>query len=123
MSQFTSPLQLEYMDGRQWKLIRDFEYHVGTYPSERIITAPPGFITNFASIPRVFWTILPPTGKYGKAAVIHDLLYSVHALCKDREEADQIFLEAMRVLGVPNFKACIMYQAVRTFGQSAWEGK
>ena len=121
MSSFTTPLLLEYLDGKNWKLHQAFEYHIGQYPApiDQIVTVPVGFITNFVSIPRPLWAILPPTGKYGKAAVIHDYLYAIHCINGrhiSRKEADLIFLEAMKVLGVPAWKRRAMYRAVRIFG-------
>lgn len=44
-------------------------------PVEGIIIVPIGATTDLASIPRIFWVVLPPFGKYKFGAVIHDLLY------------------------------------------------
>ena len=76
MSSFTSRLEVTPLDdGRRWRLIRSFRYHVHTRYSGTIITVPAGFITDFASSPRIFWPIVSPWGKWGKAAIVHDLLY------------------------------------------------
>lgn len=112
MSAFTTPLQLEYLDGMHYKLIAEFAFE--SEAAERIIRVPAGFITDFASIPRFFWRLLPPTGQYGKAAVVHDYLYSTHLVSK--AIADKVFLEGMLVLEVPPWKARLMYQAVHVFG-------
>lgn len=120
MSQFTTPLIVEYLDGKFWKIIEPFEYHLvwpAKYLSD-IITVTRNFITDFASIPRIFWAILPPIGKYGKAAVIHDWLYRVQIYSRAR--ADMIFWEAMIVLKVPKWKCFVMYKAVRYFGWWTW---
>ncbi len=120
MSSFTDPLVVEPLpDGRRWRLVEPFRYHVGSYPSETIIAVPKGFITDFASVPRPFWNILPPWGRYGKAAVVHDFCYR-RAICT-RKRCDKIFLEAMKVLGVPGWKRYVMYLAVRAFGFVAWQ--
>ncbi|EJR6247694.1 DUF1353 domain-containing protein, partial [Salmonella enterica] len=71
-----------------------------------------------ATIPRIFWTILPPDGKYAKAAIIHDWMYD-NAL-RTKKEADKIFLDGMTVLGVPRLKRKIMYWAVRWFGRGQY---
>lgn len=118
MSSFTKPLKLEYLDGRQWKVLETFVYHVGAEDSGFAIKVPKGFITDFASIPRFFWRVLPPTGKYGKAAVLHDWLYSYGNYA--RIYADSVFLEAMQVLQVPPWQRYAMYKAVRMFGWIAW---
>ena len=119
MSQFTEPLNIDLLDENKWQLQKSFEYHVGCYPSKEIIIVPRGFITDFASIPRIFWNILPPTGKYGKAAIIHDWCYS--SAIYTRKKSDKIFLEGMKVLNVKKWKYTIMYYTVRYFGFVAWK--
>ena len=102
MSSFTKPLIVEKLDNGLWKVARAFEYHVGEEGSNDIISVPEGFQTDFASVPRIFWVILPPDGKYTQAAVVHDFIYNKQI--RSRKEADRIFLEAMQVLGVPAWK-------------------
>ena len=113
MSEFTRPLLLEYIDGRNWRIISEFDF--ASEVAERLIKIPSGFITDFASVPRFFWRVLPPTGTYGKAAVIHDYLYRYCTVSKNL--ADLVFLEGMEVLQVPRYKRYIMYQAVNWFGK------
>jgi len=106
------------LDGRKWRLVNQFTYHIGSKYSNDYIHVPADFITDFASIPWVLWAFLPAWGKYGKAAVLHDWLYQTH--CKTRKEADDIFYKAMLVSGTKEWKAWIMYYAVRIFGWLAW---
>lgn len=116
MSAFTTPLFLEYLDGQNYKVLQEFDF--ASEEAERIIRVPAGFVTDFASVPRFFWRVLPPTGQYGKAAVIHDYLYRTHSAPKD--VADRVFLEGMLVLDVPAWKARVMYAAVHVFGGPAY---
>ncbi|EJI0210340.1 DUF1353 domain-containing protein, partial [Salmonella enterica subsp. enterica] len=51
-------------------------------------------------------------------AIIHDYLYD-NAL-RTKKEADLIFLDGMKVLGVPKWKRIVMYQAVRLFGRGMY---
>ncbi len=118
MSQFTKPLQVDLIGVNKWQLLESFEYHVGSYPSKNIIRAPLGFVTDFASIPRLFWNILPPQGMYGKAAVIHDWCY--WSACFDRKKSDKIFLEGMKALKVKRWRYALMYSVVRCFAFGAW---
>jgi len=118
MSQFTTKLEVEPLGGKYWKLTKGFEYHVGCYPSDEVIIVPKGFVTDFASVPRVFWPIIDPVGKHGKAAVIHDYCYAT--ACYRRLRSDEIFLEGMEVLKVKKWKRISMYSAVVTFGWWAW---
>lgn len=118
MSSFTTPLSLTFGDDASWTVNQEFVYHVGGPESGMAVIVPVGFKTDFASIPRLFWRILPPIGIYGKAAVLHDYLYA--SQLSTRKWADQIFLEAMTVLNVPTWKRQVMFRAVRTFGWLAW---
>jgi hypothetical protein len=117
MSSFTTPLVTEYLDGFNWRIMEPFDYYRTDDPSS-LIRIPKGFITDFASVPRLFWHLIPPTGHYGKAAVVHDWLYATEML--RRKDCDYIFYEAMGVLGVPIYKKWIMLRAVRNFGAPVW---
>jgi len=119
MSSFTLPANVEMLSNERWKLITPFEYHVGTYPSNEVINVPIGFITDLASIPRVFWSIFPPHGEYAKAAIIHDYLYE-NAI-NTKKYADDIFFEAMGVLGVCAWRKHLIYWAVRVFGRGRYD--
>ena len=118
MSQFTTPCQVEIVGPMRFKLISPFEYHVGMYPSNEIINVPEGFITDFASVPRVFWSILSPIDEYAKAAVLHDFIYRVAPY--ERMRCEEIFLEAMIVLKVPEWKRHAIYRSVYLFGWKRW---
>jgi hypothetical protein len=127
MGTFPQPLELEYMDGRYFKLTADFVYEVNNH---RIVTVPKGFVTDFASVPKILWNVLPPTGSYGKAAVIHDWLYQFRTT-EDlagraypeevwRYQADWILLGAMKSLGVSGFTRHVIYWGVRLGGWVPW---
>ena len=130
MSSFTDELVVCFLDDGKWSLEKEFDYHIGVKESDKIIHCPVGMITDFASIPRLFWNIMPPTGEYGKAAVIHDYLYQKQGnVCQvwqgqafSRKECDEILLEAMGVLCVNWLTRRLIYSAVRTFGWAAWNG-
>lgn len=117
MSSFTSALIVEDLeDGKNWRVHASFDYHVGRYPSNEVHTVPEGFVTDFSSTPWGLRWIVPVHGKHGKAAVLHDFL------CREakdgrvtRKYADDIFFEAMGVLGVWKWRKYAAYFAVRTF--------
>jgi len=121
MSKFTGILTVSPLaDGKTWVTRKEFGYDVGQKGSGNSIDVPIGFMTDFASVPRPLWVILPRWGKYGNAAVIHDYCYWNQS--RSRKESDRIFLEAMGVLGVPAPTVFIMYWAVRLGGWCAWSG-
>ncbi len=120
LSLFTEQLVVTPLsDGRTWVILRPFGYDVGNVGSGDTVKVKTGFMTDFASIPRLLWIFLPCWGKYGNAAVIHDWLY--WAQKRSRKEADGIMLEGMKVLKVPCWQKYPIYMAVRLFGQMAWK--
>ncbi|ECG2028692.1 DUF1353 domain-containing protein [Salmonella enterica subsp. enterica] len=114
MGRFTTPAILEMLDHFLWRVYEPFEFYLSDDISD-IISVPAGFITDFATIPRIFWTFMPPDGKYSKTAIIHNWIYD-NAL-RTKKEADLIFLDRMTVLGVPKWKRIVMYLEVRWFGR------
>lgn len=115
---FLTPLQLEYIDGKNYKLLSAFQYDSSL---DITITVPAGFVTDFASVPKILWNLLPPTGRYGKAAVIHDYLYRTYG-ASSKIVADAIFYEAMKALGVNRVIRNVIYLAVHLFGGSSYKG-
>ncbi|EEG2782570.1 DUF1353 domain-containing protein [Salmonella enterica] len=117
MSRFTTPAILEMLGHYNWRVHEPFAFYLSDDESD-VIEVPAGFITDLATVPRIFWILLPPDGKYAKAAIIHDYLYD-NAL-RTKKEADLIFLDGMTVLGVPRWKRTVMYHAVRWFGRGSY---
>lgn len=130
---FEDALDLRYQDGRKhWQVLNAFHYdtdipciglmfHAGFGQGDYRIDVPAGFETDFASVPRVFWNILPPTGSYGKAAVIHDYLYRIPWLAT-RTQADAVLLEAMTFLKVGWWTRQVIYWGVRVGGYWSYKG-
>jgi len=120
MSQFTTPADLRMLDEELWAVLTPFRFYIGEESDNDWIIVPYGFITDLASIPRAFWSILPPFGEYAKAAILHDFLYCFGN--KGRKYADRVLLEAMTVLGVAKWRRFVIYSAVRIFGGSSYKG-
>lgn len=125
MTAFQSPAVVELLDKHRFRLVQPFEYPIGpAHAPEFVIRVPAGFVTDLASVPRALWGILPPHGRYAKAAILHDYLLSQCLTeCKDtyrkqRRFADEVFYGAMLDLNVPEYKAATMYLAVK--GLSQW---
>ncbi|WP_052362279.1 DUF1353 domain-containing protein [Geminisphaera colitermitum] len=125
---FPLPLRTETILGedRSLLLLEPFVFESSTLGT---ITVEAGFDTDLASIPRVFWRVFPPAGKYTAAAVIHDLLYWYQATEKHntpeihimRKQADAVFLEAMDDLGVNWLTRHTIHRSVRIGGFSSWK--
>lgn len=123
MSQFTKPLVVTPLaDGNTWVLREQFAYYVGQNPSENLVVVPEGFVTDFATVPAILRWYVNNWGAHGNAAVIHDWLYWEQTSRSgfNREQADQIFLDGMVVLGVGSIRRHSIYWAVRLFGWWAW---
>lgn len=74
MSSFTTPLKVEVLDnGKEYKILETFTYYK-TNQKHIKIKVEKDFITDFASVPRIFWIFYPPFGIYTKPAVLHDRL-------------------------------------------------
>ena len=129
MSSFTTPLHVSPMsDGRNWELTRAFTFRIGSRYSNQYIRVPQGFVTDFASIPKILTLLLPSWAKFNKSPVLHDFLYRTKKIMGEaitRKQADDIFLEAMMVswkdLPKRYFVANIEYWAVRIFAFLAWK--
>lgn len=129
---FLTPLVVEVMpNGKTFKLHYDFTYHLHRLGCGKgfTVAVPAGFLTDFASIPRIFRIIIPKLGRWNKAAVIHDYIYQGKHQLKSslgcpmrftRKQADLIFLDAMKDLGVVRWKRNLMWLAVRVGGLMAW---
>lgn len=115
---FPLPLVVEdagMMDGKRlWKVVQPFRFQ-----GSRCIEVPVGFITDFASVPRIFWNLFSPTGSHMNSALVHDALYDSKILT--RKESDLSFLEAMKAAGVGLITRSLVFAAVRAGGWAAWK--
>lgn len=82
------------------------------------IEVPAGFITDFASTPRVPLAYWLTGGTAVAPAIIHDWLYQTHHVTRRR--ADAIFYEAMRSEQMPRWRSGVMWLAVRLGGWWAY---
>jgi hypothetical protein len=83
---------------------------------------PPGFVTDFASTPRLLWWLIPPFGRHSAASALHDWLYAADRGVT-RRRADGLFREAMVALEVAAWKRNLMYVFVRIAGAGRWKGR
>lgn len=101
--------------GREvWKLVEPLTFALELNGCGGLrVNVPSGFETDFASIPRPFWRLFPPTGEYTRACVVHDHLCEHPAV--PRFVADAILRAAMQELGVATWKRVMIYYAVRLY--------
>ena len=125
LREFLDPLRVEERpDGRTWRLLDELRYRTRR---GAVLPVPAGFVTDFASIPRIFWSLVPPLGRYNRGAVLHDWLYRQAARGGepdlDRAAADRLLLEAMAESGVPWLTRWIIYLGVRLGGWVVWRAR
>ena len=119
-------------------IFRDFRVSFGL-PSDIpvVITIPRGFITDFASVPRLV-QVLPGfnrTESSANAAVLHDWLYcnrgqvsgenpvfglKNNKLNLTRKQCDELLYEGLRESGYSRITAWMFYSAVRAGGWLYW---
>jgi len=82
------------------------------------VIVPVGFVTDLASIPRIFWTALRPDGQYAYAAIVHDYLYWFQM--RPRQESDTILKLGMEDFSIKRSTVAAIFGAVRLAGGAAW---
>lgn len=102
-----------------WRILTPFSYKID---EESWVTIPKGYLTDGASVPRLFWNMIPPWGPYGQAAVVHDLLCEYLSVVRNgvpttitRAECDKTLYQAMENLGVPFLQRWMIYGGVCSY--------
>lgn len=123
--QFLTKLVVEETDddtneGRgTWRLKKRLAYI--SHAANGLIVVPAGFVTDFASVPRIpiVWLLCGDTAH--PAAALHDWIYTTCPM--SRRMADDVLREAAICKGVPKWRAFLLWAGVRIFGASHWEGR
>jgi hypothetical protein len=76
------------------------------------VTIPKGFVTDLATVPRIFWGIISPSGRHDLACVVHDYLLETGY---SRKQADRELLHFLKESKVNRFKCYLMYFLVRCY--------
>jgi Protein of unknown function (DUF1353) len=148
MARFTEDVKVvNHLSGRvhRWELCDPMTYRLVDTDASEVVTVPPNFVTDFASVPRPFWFVISPWGRHGRAAIVHDFLYQLGGVTDPaagtmrrppKAEADRIFRQAMGVLdevilGKKRFghlrlalawpRRWVMWAAVAVFGHWAYK--
>lgn len=114
------------LGGDHWVVTSSFSYELHHVGSKKWVHVPAGFLTDGATVPRMFWSLIPPWGQYGQVAILHDWLCdnmfyydSTGTVTKQvplaRKEVDKIFGEALEVLNVPTVTRKTMEAGVNTY--------
>ena len=102
-----------------WVVKKAFSYSLDGVGHQKVIV-PQGYLTDGASVPRIFWSFFPPWGRYGQAAVLHDWLCEYLGYWDgnnwtkiSRKECDNMLNDAMKELGVGKATRVTMVTAVK----------
>jgi hypothetical protein len=111
ISNSVNSIVIKYVDFNLWELKQELIV-LNPFDPKQVILVPVNFQTDLASIPRIFWALFPPFGKYIRASIIHDYLISI-SVSNSNRVAHDIFYQLMIHDGVNPFIAWIFYQVVR----------
>ena len=120
MTPFDLPLVTQYdpeasklLGKDHWRVVAPFTYLIS---DDRHVSIPAGYLTDGASVPKIFWNIIPPWGIYGQAAVVHDILCEYLSVVDNgypvpitRSYCDRVLHDAMEALEVPIAKRLTIY--------------
>lgn len=116
MSRFITELQTRKVseprhlfDRAKWQTITPLIY--SSKVAKQVFIVPAGFVTDFASVPRICW-MYALAGDTGHAsATVHDFLCRSKKI--SRRLADSVFVEALKVEGAPGWRRLMMFLGVR----------
>ncbi len=119
---YNGSLQLEYIDGKTWRLLEPVYYVHGKGDGMKTVTVPKGYTSDLATVPWLFIRVLPRTTG-GHASIVHDWLttrkrFDDWTPC-DRATADEIFFIILKETNVPVYYRYPMYWGVRAWAKIA----
>jgi hypothetical protein len=99
------------VDDKRWATINDLRY---SGRSQNFLV-PSGFMTDFATVPQFLLWLIPSTGAWTLAAVLHDWLIerALRAGLVSARDVDGIFRRVLREQGVSFVKRWLMWTGVR----------
>ena len=111
------PLEQEFPDGSGWLLVSPLAWTIGG--TNHTIAVPMGFTHDKASVPQALQWLVKQSGRYTRAATVHDYLYWKQDCT--RLQSDNLMLIAMKETKVTPLLRSLIYRAVRLGGRGAWE--
>ena len=123
MAAFVTALEVECVDdtansGRGiWRLTAPLVYQSDILGRQIVIE--PGFLTDYASVPRVPFAYWLFGDTSHRAAVVHDWLFHHHEVC-DEGTANKVLVEAMKAEGIPAWRRAGIYAGVFVGGRASW---
>lgn len=123
-ARFLTPLQVEQVGPDHFRLLADLTFYTEKFRGT--CTAKAGYVTDFASVPKLLGSITPKYGGFNCAAVIHDaaLTNDLYADTGERQNwtrgyANDLFAEGLKACGVSWWRRTLMMASVRLFADKA----
>ena len=89
------------------------------------ITIPKGFEWDLSSVPRIFWSFLPPDGDFIIGALIHDYLYVSKKTSRKFADKEMLLwsnaVNGTMKISTRKIDNYIRYVGVRMFGWIVWK--
>jgi len=119
LAKFLDKLLLECLpDGKNWIVQHEYRF---VADSGEVFYIPAGGMIDFASTPRIIWSLYPPaTGLYRRGAAMHDWIYKTRQIAITRFRGDMLFKEGMDADRTNIATQRVIYRAVRMFGGSSY---
>lgn len=115
---FLNDLDIRLTEDGTWRLIRPLHYRSEIAGD---IVVPSGFLTDFASVPRLPFVYETWGNRAHREAVVHDYLYRINSFpVVSFMTANRVFLEAMESRGVSWLIRYPMFWAVCAGGWPAY---
>lgn len=121
-----APAVRDVEDGIRQVLLESLHVTVHDRARSWSFIVPAGFVTDYASIPRLLQNLLPPRGRGNRANIAHDYLYQYAPIdlltnkTITQQRADQIKLLGDAWCGEPFRRRRAMYRGLRLFGWWTW---
>ena len=112
-----TPLKTAKIGPALWILLEDMVFNT---PKGQF-TVPAGYLTDHASVPRMFTSFVPPVkSALAEASILHDWFYNKDSEDVPREFADLCLKEICKANGGSSTLAGLAYRAVRIGGGSLY---
>lgn len=113
---FKNELDIRHLGGKNFLLLRNLYFYSARL--DRVVMAPAGMITDFASIPWFAQSFVQVLGNNIRSAVLHDFNCRPEGKAENRlsqKQTDQLFQEGLAVDQVRWSKSRVMYSGVAVF--------
>lgn len=117
---FLTELHVHLVSKNTWRLSKGFTASLLIGDEPMLIHVPLGFVTDFASVPRLPFVFWLAGNRAPKSATLHDYLYAAKA---GRDFADDVFYYAMEAEGIQKWVAKLMWSGVRLGGARRYDSR